>query len=279
MTATRLVLPSSDSRDGGVGGEGGVPVGTWLKIPAVEPAQVMAFAGFDFVIVDLEHAPLTLETAYQLINMAAASGLSPLVRVPDHGAATIARVLDAGAHGVLVPHVDGVDQARAVVRAVRFPPHGDRGAGATSRAGWWGLRPGAEYLGFGNERVLCIPQLESRPAIEAAEEVLAVPGVDAVFVGAADLALSLGLPGGHPTVAALVDQVIKAASAAGKPCGLAFGGDASAGVAAVARGAGFVVLSNDATMLATAARGLARAYREGSSRHGLADREESSASS
>jgi 2-dehydro-3-deoxyglucarate aldolase/4-hydroxy-2-oxoheptanedioate aldolase len=251
---TLLTLPGRAASDD-------APLGTWLKIPAVEPVEIMAFAGFDFVIVDLEHAPLTLETAYRLINLAALSGMSPLVRVPDHGPSTIQRVLDAGAHGVLVPHVDSVDEARVVARAVRFPPHGDRGAGGTSRAGQWGLRPTPDYLAFGNERALCVPQLESAPAVEAAADIVALDGIDAIFVGAADLALSMGAGPGDPRVPDLIAHAIECATAAGKPCGLAFGGDPAAGANAAAKGAGFVVLSNDTTLLATAARGLVRGYR------------------
>ena len=168
------------------------PVGTWLKIASGEPAEIMAFAGFDFVVVDLEHAPLDLETAYRLINTAAALGMTPIVRVPDKTPSTIQKILDAGAMGILVPHVDTVEEAAAVGRACRFPPHGVRGAGGTSRAGAWGLKPNAEYLATGNDDVLCIPQLESVEAIKAAPEMLALDTVDAVFVGAADLSMSHG---------------------------------------------------------------------------------------
>ncbi|MTD54781.1 HpcH/HpaI aldolase family protein [Amycolatopsis pithecellobii] len=230
--------------------QGTVPLGTWLKIAGPEPVEIMAYAGFDFVIVDLEHAPLTLETAYRLINSASALGMTPLVRVPDGTPSTIQKILDAGAKGILVPHVDTVEEARAVGRATRFPPEGDRGAGGTSRAGRWGLRPNAEYLG---EHVLCIPQLESEKAIAAAPEILALPAVDAVFVGAADLSMSMGTTPADPAVKEMIAQTVRHAAAAGKPCGLAFGAAAPA-VDAIKQGAGFVVVSNDTTMLATAAR-------------------------
>lgn len=254
--STLLTLPGRS----GDNAPAGAPVGTWLKIPAVEPVEIAAFAGFDFVIVDLEHAPLTLETAYRMISVAALSGMSPLVRVPDHGASTIQRVLDAGAHGLLVPHVDTVDDAVAVGRAARFPPRGDRGAGGTSRAGQWGLRPTADYLAFGNETALVIPQLESEQAVAAAPDILALDEIDAVFVGAADLGLSAGLAPGDPTLREMIDGVVEAAAAAGKPCGLAFGADAEAGARAAAKGAGFVVLANDTTLLALAARTLVSGY-------------------
>ncbi|MEU4896525.1 aldolase/citrate lyase family protein [Streptomyces sp. NPDC044780] len=235
-----------------------VPVGTWLKMAGPEPVEIVAHAGFDFVVVDLEHAPLTLETAYRLVNSASALGMTPLVRVPDHTPSTLQKVLDAGAAGVLVPKVDTVAQAEAVGRAVRFPPDGDRGAGGTSRAGRWGLRPTAEYVG---ERVLCVPQLESEQAIEAAPAILALPAVDAVFVGAADLSLSMGTTPDDPVVREMIARTLRYAAAAGKPCGLAFAA-AGPAVRAIAQGCGFVVVSNDTSMLASAAVSLVREIRE-----------------
>lgn len=239
---------------------GHVPVGTWLKIASAEPVEIMAYAGFDFVVVDLEHAPLDLQTAYRLVNSAAALGMTPLVRVPDKTPATIQKVLDAGATGVLVPHVDTVEQARAVGEACRFPPHGTRGAGGTSRAGAWGLRPTAEYVA---DEVLCIPQLESVEAIKAAPEMLALDTVDAVFVGAADLSMSMGTTPTAPEVTELISSAIEAAHAAGKHCGLAFGNTPGRAAQAVRDGCDFVLLSNDTSMLAEAARGLVAAFREG----------------
>ena len=242
------------------------PLGTWLKIASGEPVEIMAFAGFDFVVIDLEHAPLDLQTAYRLINSATALGLTPLVRVPDTTASTIQKILDAGAMGILVPHVDSVEQAERAGRACRFPPHGVRGAGGTSRAGAWGLRPNADYLATGNNDVLCIAQLESVEAIKAAPEILALDSVDAVFVGAADLSLSMGLTPAAPEVRELVGSAIEAAHAAGKRCGLAFGGVPEQAAQAVREGCDFVLLSNDTTMLAQAARGLVTAFRDAEER-------------
>jgi 2-dehydro-3-deoxyglucarate aldolase/4-hydroxy-2-oxoheptanedioate aldolase len=243
-------------------GRATTPLGTWLKIASGEPVEIMAFVGFDFVVIDLEHAPLDLRTAYQLINSAAALGLVPLVRVPDTTASTIQKILDAGAMGILVPHVDTVDQAAAVGRACRFPPHGIRGAGGTSRAGAWGLRPNTDYLATGNDDVLCVPQLESVEAIKAAPEILALDSIDAVFVGAADLSMSMGSTPTSPEVLELISSAIDAAHAAGKRCGLAFGGVPERAARAVRDGCDFVLLSNDTSMLAEAARGLVTAFRE-----------------
>lgn len=237
------------------------PIGTWLKITAAEPVEIMAYAGFDFVVIDLEHAPLDLQTAYRLINSAAALGMTPLVRVPDKNPSTFQKILDAGARGILVPHVDTVEQAAAVGAACRFPPHGIRGAGGTSRAGAWGLLPNADYLATGNNEVLCIPQLESVEAIEAAPEMLALDTVDAVFVGAADLSMSMGSTPSAPEVQKLIAAVIEAAHAAGKRCGLAFGSVPERAAQAVRDGCDFALLSNDTSMLAEAARGLVTEFR------------------
>jgi 2-dehydro-3-deoxyglucarate aldolase/4-hydroxy-2-oxoheptanedioate aldolase len=251
-TGARLFTPDRDT----------VPLGTWLKITSGEPVEIMAFAGFDFVVIDMEHAPLDLQTAYRLINSATALGMVPLVRVPDTSAPLIQKILDAGAMGILVPHVDTVAQATAAGQACRFPPRGVRGAGGTSRAGAWGLRPNAEYLATGNDDVLCIPQLESVDAIKAAPEILALDTVDAVFVGAADLSMSMGSTPTSADVLELINSVIDAAHAANKRCGLAFGGAPERAARAAREGCGFVLLSNDTSMLAEAAHGLVSAFRE-----------------
>ncbi|MCX4234745.1 HpcH/HpaI aldolase/citrate lyase family protein [Streptomyces sp. NPDC020707] len=262
MTAPRRTGAGLFAPDRDATGVGTTPVGTWLKIGSTEPAEIMAYAGFDFVVIDLEHAPLDLLTAYRLINTAAALGMVPLVRVPDTTASTVQKVLDAGAMGVLVPHVDTVEQATAAARACRFPPYGIRGAGGTSRAGAWGLRPNADYLATGNDDVLCIPQLESPEAIAAAPGILALDSVDAVFVGAADLSLSLETEPGSPEVVASIAAARDAAHAAGKRVGLAFGGAPRQAARAVRDGCDFVLLSNDTTMLAATARDLVTAFRE-----------------
>lgn len=229
------------------------PIGTWLKIPAPDTAEIAAAAGFDFVVIDLEHTMLNLETAYTLIAITSAHGVTPIVRVPDHRPSTIQRVLDAGAGGVLVPHVDTPEQAAAVARATRFPPRGTRGSGATSRAGRWGRLPRAEYLDFGNSRALCLPQLESAAAMRGADRILAVDGVDGVLIGAADLAMEMGLAATDPQVTDLIDAVLATAVKAGKPCGFALAADPHRAREFAARGFGFLVLGNDSSMLAAAA--------------------------
>lgn len=148
------------------------PLGTWVKLPTVESVELMALAGFDFVVIDLEHSPMTLESAATLIAVARGRGTCPLVRVPDHSPAWIQRCLDAGASGILAPHVDTVDQARSVARSARFEPAGTRGVGPTSRAGDWGLRPLDDYLASGIDTTV-MTQVESDLAVRNVPDVLA----------------------------------------------------------------------------------------------------------
>ncbi|MBB3674864.1 HpcH/HpaI aldolase family protein [Modestobacter versicolor] len=232
----------------------GPALGTWVKIPATEVVELVALAGFDFVVIDLEHSPIDLESAFRLIGTALHTGVSPIVRVADLHPGLVQRVLDAGAEGVMVPHVDTPEQARAAAAAVRFPPLGTRGVGATSRAGAWGALPLAEYLRRGQEEVVLIAQVESALGVANAGEIAAVPGVDALLVGAADLSVSEGKTPSDPDVVALIASAIAQGRAAGVPVGNAGAATAAAVRAAVDTGFTFTMLSNDATLLGSAAR-------------------------
>jgi 2-dehydro-3-deoxyglucarate aldolase/4-hydroxy-2-oxoheptanedioate aldolase len=117
-------------------------IGTWVKIPSLETVELLGHAGFDFVVVDMEHAPHSLEGAYRLVFAAQAMGMAAFVRLPDRSGAEIQRLLDAGADGLLVPHVSDVEMARRITSAMVFAPEGTRGLGATSRDG--GLCPPRE---------------------------------------------------------------------------------------------------------------------------------------
>jgi 2-keto-3-deoxy-L-rhamnonate aldolase RhmA len=243
-------------RDGINGGT----LGTWIKLSSPESVEIMAHVGFDFVVIDLEHTTLDLGAASTHIAMARALGVYPLVRVPDHGLSVIQRVLDAGAAGVVVPHLDTVEQARAVVRATCFPPRGDRGSGGTSRAGRWGLLPRADYLEYGNEQALCIVQLESEVAIRNTREILALDGIGAAFVGTADLAMSMGVAAGSDEVDRLATSALAAAAAAGVPIGTA-SATIDQARAALARGYDYVVVSNDTSILASGGRAIVNALK------------------
>lgn len=231
--------------------------GTWIKLPTVDSVEMTAAAGFDFVTIDMEHAPLDVLTVHQLIGAARGCRIPALVRVPDRAATTIGRVLDSGAAGVLVPHVDDAQDAHAVVSHARFPPHGTRGYGPTVRAGSWGADPQG-YLASG-ERAVTVPQIESPEAIAQIEDIARVPGLGALFVGPADLAVATGLSTDSTEFSELLARVRKAADIHAVPLGTAVGSAAAAH--ALSHPYDFVLVGNDATMLGQSARGIVRDLR------------------
>jgi 2-keto-3-deoxy-L-rhamnonate aldolase RhmA len=225
-------------------------IGIFVKLPSVEVVEIAALAGLDFIVVDLEHSPLSIETAATLVAIACARGLGALVRIPDHSATWVQRCLDAGADGLMIPHVDSIQQARALHESSHFPPHGTRGCGPTTRAGGWGLRPQNDYL---MAQPLILGQVESQAGVDAAEAVVAERLVSSLFLGPADLALSLGVEATSPELKARIDDVRETGAAAGVPTGIA----APSGAAARRRideGFDYVVVSNDTTLLGTALR-------------------------
>lgn len=229
-------------------------LGTWVKLGSVEVIEIVALCGLDFVIIDLEHAPLTIEQASTLIALADARGVAPFVRVSDTSPAAIARILDIGAAGLLIPHVDTADDAAAIVDSMRFPPTGHRGSGRMSRAGSWGAGNRNDYTDRGAS-VVCMPQIESTTAVDNIAEIIAVPGVGGVFLGAGDLSLSLGTTPSDPEVRALLDRVRDACAAASMPWGAA-AIDGAAARRQLDAGCSFVTLSNDTSALASAMRSM-----------------------
>lgn len=227
--------------------------GTWNKLDSLEVLEMLANAGFDFVVIDTEHAPHTFASTYRAIVAAQGMGMRALVRLPDQSGTDVQRILDSGADGVLVPRVRNAEEARQVIDGMTFSPAGSRGMGITSRAGNWGLSSVGEYVERGNQRVARILQLEDAEALQDCEKILDIPGVNAIFVGLGDLSLTTGKPGNHPDNDKLVQGLLDAAKARNIPCGTAVG-DAAAAARAKARGFSFVMVSNDLTMFAKAAR-------------------------
>jgi 2-dehydro-3-deoxyglucarate aldolase/4-hydroxy-2-oxoheptanedioate aldolase len=235
---------------------GPATLGTWVKLPTLETLEMIAAAGFEFIVIDMEHSPLTLETAYKLIFGSQALGMAALIRVADRSGGLYQRLLDSGADGLLVPQVSTVEQARAAVSGMTFPPAGTRGMGATSRAGHWGLAGGPGYLATGSDIVRGI-QIEDLDALREADRYLALDGLDAVFLGMGDLTMSSGRAFDDPEISRLTDRLISLANDRLIPCGTAVA-DARGAASAKARGFSFVMVSNDTTMFANAATSVAR---------------------
>jgi len=231
-------------------------IGTWVKIPSLETVEILALAGFDYVVIDQEHAPLDLGMAYAATVVAQGCGMSVLVRVPDGSGSHYQRLLDSGVDGILVPHVSSAAEAARAVAGMSFPPRGERGMGLTSRAGQWGRLPGPEYTARGGE-VFRGVQLEDLGALDDAEAIIGTPGLGGVFIGMGDLRLSTGLSGDAPELRSRVDRVLELAAASGMPVGTAIQTPADFRAAAE-RGFGYVMVSNDTGMLAAESARLVR---------------------
>ena len=187
-----------------------------------DPAFVEAagHAGYDFVLLDMEHGPGTFENLQNLIRAANVAGVCPVVRVPRGTDIWIDRALDVGAGAVLVPQIDTAEQARAVVSAAKFSPVGTRGTCRFVRSAGYGAVPGAAYFSQAQETAVII-QAEGKKAVENLDEILDVPGIDVVFVGPYDLSSSLGHVGevDHPEVIACIQSIIEKANAKGMKLG------------------------------------------------------------
>jgi 2-dehydro-3-deoxyglucarate aldolase/4-hydroxy-2-oxoheptanedioate aldolase len=238
--------------------EGRGLLGTWVKIPSFETVQLLGHAGFDFVVIDMEHAPHTLQRAVELVFAAQAMGMAALVRLPDHAGTTIQPLLDGGADGLLVPRVTSPAIADAITRRMVFAPKGERGLGATSRAGRWGLLPLPDYL-RGDEALRMI-QLEDWDSLERAAEFAALEHVNGVFIGHGDLFLSSGKPASDPAVKDLTARVLKATQEAGVLSGVAVGTPREAREH-LEMGFSLVMVSNDTTLFGRAVAEAASAAR------------------
>ncbi|WP_431220917.1 aldolase/citrate lyase family protein [Leifsonia xyli] len=231
--------------------------GMWSCAGSPLVAELCAGSGLDIVLIDGEHSPVNLESILAQLQAVAPYPAVPVVRAPFGDPVILKQLLDLGAQNVLVPMVGSVAEAEAMVRAVRYPPHGVRGVGsALARSSRWSRIP--DYLARANELVSLTVQIETVEALEVAAAIAAVDGVDALLVGPADLAASMGLLGrqNHPDVVAAVERVISAGREAGKPVGVNAFDPATADRYAAA-GAAYVLVGADVTLLARASEALA----------------------
>ena len=235
-------------------------IGLWACAGSAITAEIVAGSGCDWVLLDAEHSPNGLESVLAQLHAMSAYPVAPVVRPPFGDPVTIKQFLDLGAQNLLVPMVDSAEQAEEIVRAVRYPTRGVRGVGsALARSARWNRVDG--YLERASETISLTVQIESAAAVADAERIVAVDGVDAVFVGPSDLAASMGLLGQqtHPEVVAAVLRTIAVARAAGVPAGVnAFvRADAERYLEA---GASFVAVGADVAILARQSEALVESF-------------------
>jgi 2-keto-3-deoxy-L-rhamnonate aldolase RhmA len=188
----------------------------------VEVARIMKTAGFDWLFIDLEHGATSVETAYTISVAALDAEIAPLVRVPSGELALGTRCLDGGALGIVMPHVDTAEEARALVNAFRFAPLGHRSISGAYPQLRFAATPVSEVVAALNSATLVVTMLETPRAIENAEHIAAVPGVDVLLIGSNDLCLEMGIPGqlDHARLATAIERVVRACQANGKWAGL-----------------------------------------------------------
>lgn len=242
-------------------GKAGRPLaGMWVCSGSPLIAELCAGAGLDWLLVDAEHSPNGLESILAQLQAVHGYPVHAVVRPPVNDTVVIKQYLDLGVQNLLIPMVNSVADAEAAVAATRYPPQGVRGVGsALARAARWNRIP--DYLARASETVSVTVQIESAAAVEAVEEILAVEGVDAIFLGPSDLAASMGVLGQqeHPDVRAAVEHCLAAAQAAGKPAGVNAFNPAIAR-SYLAAGAAFVLVGADVAILARGSEALAAEF-------------------
>ena len=197
--------------------------GCSVMIPSPQMVEMIAHAGFDWVLIDMEHGTIGLESAELMIMAAEASGTTPIVRPPSNSSADITAAMDRGAAGVQVPHVNSVEDARRAVAAVKFGPGDRRGLAAGTRPDRYGLaEPMPDFVERSNAESLVCVQLEHASAVENIDSLLGVADVDVFFIGPSDLSQSMGYPGdpSAPPVKKAIDRCLEKIVSAGRTAGM-----------------------------------------------------------
>lgn len=236
--------------------------GMFLNSGSGIAAEIIGLSGFDFALIDSEHGPTDALDNRGLILAAEYRGTVPIVRVPNSGSDTILRMLDVGAHGILVPRVNTREEAERVARAARYYPQGARGVAGT-RAADYGFTPLSEYFGLANARTLVAVQCEDVACLPNLDAIAAVEGIDMLFIGPYDLSASMGAPGqvDYESIRDTVRKVLDAARRHGKLTGI-FTKDAAEARAYAGMGFHFITVGTDIGNFAGACRGVMATLRE-----------------
>ena len=231
---------------------GETQIGLWLSSTSSYMAEIAATSGYDWLLIDGEHAPNTIQDLYHQLQAIAPYPSQAVIRPVEGSRALIKQVLDIGARTLLIPMVETAQEAREIVLATRYPPEGTRGVGASvARAARWGRID--NYMRQANDELCLLIQVESKTALDNLDEILDVEGIDGVFIGPADLSASLGYPdnAGHPEVQRRIQDALRRIRAAGKAAGF-LAVDPLMARQALEWGANFVAVGVD-TMLYTEA--------------------------
>ncbi len=241
-------------------GEGRSQIGLWSSLPGSYVAEVLAGAGYDWLLLDTEHSPGDPLTVLPQLQAVAPYPTAAVVRPATNDPVLIKRFLDIGAQTLLIPYVQSPEEAAAAVAAMRYPPAGIRGVSALTRATRFGRVK--DYATRAEEELCLLVQVETGEALDRLEAIAATEGVDGVFIGPADLAASLGHPSaaGHPEVVAAVEGAIARIRAAGKPAGI-LTPDVTFAKRCIELGTTFTAIGVDAGLLARQSEALLAKFR------------------
>ena len=234
-------------------------VGLWCALPSAFTAEMVAPAGFDWLLFDTEHTPSSVTTVMSQLQAAAPYTVSPAVRATINDTAEIKQLLDIGAQTLFIPYVQSAAEARAAVMAMRYPPEGIRGVAGTTRANRFGRVE--NYFQLAAQELCLIVQVETQAALDQLEEIAKVDGVDGIFIGPSDLSASLGHPGNqaHPVVKKTIEETIRRIRACGKPAGI-LTNDKAFARHCIEVGTVFTAVGVDVGILARGAEALAREF-------------------
>ena len=240
---------------------GTAQIGLWSSLSSSYTVEVIAGAGFDWILLDTEHSPADLENLLTQLQAAAPYPAHAVVRVPWNDMVTIKRTLDIGAQSLLIPYVSTAEEARAAVSFTRYPPAGVRGVAGTTRATRFGRVK--DYARRAQEEICVLVQVETQAALDNIEAICQVEGVDGVFIGPADLHASLGHTGeiAHPQVKPLIDDAIRRIRKCGRAPGILTPNEADA-KHWLECGALFIAVGADVGILARGAEALAARFRK-----------------
>jgi 4-hydroxy-2-oxoheptanedioate aldolase len=231
---------------------GGAVVNAWLSIPSAFSAEVVAHQGYDSLTIDMQHGVVDYQTAVTMLQAISTTPVIPLARVPWNDPAILMKSLDAGVYGVICPMINTRAEAEALVRACKYPPRGYRSFGPVRAS----IYAGSDYIDHANDDLIVMPMIETAEALKNLDEILSVPGVDAVYVGPADLSLALGCrPRLDQTDAPVVDAQLKIVEACKRHGVVAGIHNATSGYALkmMAVGYQFLTLASDSRHLAAKA--------------------------
>jgi 4-hydroxy-2-oxoheptanedioate aldolase len=237
-------------------------VGTFATLGSPGLTEMLARCGFDWILIDTEHSPVELPDVIDHLRVIESAGIPALVRPAWNDTVLIKRVLDQGAQTLLLPYVETAEEAKAAVANTRFPPHGVRGVSGSSRSSVYGLAK--DYFANAEKELCVIVQIESAGALSRIEDIAAVDGVDAVFIGPSDLAASMGHVGNaqHPDVQAAIDDGVRRVKALGKPLGYLTGNEEEFRKR-MAQGVDFISFATDAVFIRNATLALTARLKAG----------------